>query len=59
MSLYKTQKITNKDRDLYENIYGILSKSNYINFMSFLYSKNELFKYIFDEFTSKRQSFDV
>jgi len=59
MSMYNTKKLSNNERDLYENIYGILSKSNYVNFMSFLYSKNELFKYIFDEFTTKKHSFDV
>ena len=59
MSIYRTKKLTNNEKDLYENIYGILSKSNYINFMSFLYSKNEVFKFIYDEFTTKNLSFDV
>ena len=59
MSIYRTKKLTNNEKDLYENIYGILSKSNYINFMSFLYSKNEVFKFIYDEFTTKKLSFDV
>lgn len=55
MSIYGiTQKANLYEKDLYENIYGILSKCNYANFMSYLYSKNNLFKYIYDEFALKR-----
>lgn len=49
-----SQKSHLYERDLYENIYDILSKCNYANFLSFLYSKNDLFKYLYNEFTIKK-----
>jgi len=48
-----SQKSHLYEKDLYENIYDILSKCNYANFLSFLYSKNDLFKYLYNEFTIK------
>ena len=46
-------KIKDEERDLYEHIYSILSKNNYMNFLSFLYSKNSLFKFIYNKFSDK------
>lgn len=46
-------KVKKNERDLYDHIYAILSKCNYVNFLSFLYSKNSLFKFIYDEFSDK------
>lgn len=49
-----------REKDLFENIYGILSKCDNSNFLSFLYSKNEDFKYIYDSFAKKntRKTFE-
>lgn len=46
-------KVKNNERDLYDHIYSILFKCNYSNFLSFLYSKNNLFKFIYNEFSDK------
>ena len=46
-------KVKDEERDLYEHIYSILSKNNYMNFLSFLYSKNSLFKFIYNKFADK------
>lgn len=51
-------KVRNEEKDLYEKIYGILSKNNYMNFLSFLYSQNKLFKFIYDEFSDKDATLD-
>ena len=42
-------KVKNEEKDLYKQIYSILSKNNYLNFLSFLYTKNDLFKLIYDD----------
>lgn len=46
----REHKASLREKDLLENIYGILSKCDNSNFLSFLYSKNEDFKYIYDNF---------
>ena len=46
-------KLKNSEADFYGKIYGILCKNNYLKFLSFLYSKNKLFKYIYDQFSDK------
>jgi len=46
----REHKANLREKDLLENIYGILSKCDSSNFLSFLYSKNEDFKYIYDNF---------
>ncbi len=46
-------KVKDEEKDLYKQIYSILSKNNYLNFLSFLYTKNDLFKLIYDEFSNK------
>ena len=46
-------KLKNEDSDFYGKIYGILCKNNYLKFLSYLYSKNEIFKYIYDLFSDK------
>ena len=46
-------KLKNEEADFYGKIYGILCKNNYMKFLSYLYSKNELFKFIYDEFSDK------
>ena len=46
-------KLKDEERDLYEHIYSILSKNNYMNFLSFLYSKNSLFRFIYNKFSDK------
>jgi hypothetical protein len=59
MSNYGTShKAHLNEKDLYENVYGILSKCNHANFLSFLYSKNDLFKFIYDEFAKRKGNFD-
>ncbi len=49
----REHKASIREKDLFENIYGILSKCDNSNFLSFLYSKNEDFKYIYDSFAKK------
>jgi hypothetical protein len=57
MSTYgPTQKANLSEKDLFENIYSMLSKSKHINFLSFLYSKNDLFKFIYDDFVIRKAS---
>ena len=53
MSKYgKKPQITNfKEKNLYENIYSLFSDQTSTYFLSYLYSKNHLFKYIYDEFS--------
>jgi len=46
----REHKASLREKDLLENIYGILSKCDNSNFLSFLYSKNDDFKYIYDNF---------
>ena len=46
-------RVKDEERDLYEHIYSILSKNHYMNFLSFLYSKNPLFKFIYNKFSDK------
>ena len=46
-------KLKNEESDFYGKIYGILCKNNYLKFLSYLYSKNEIFKYIYDQFSDK------
>ena len=46
-------KLKNEESDFYGKIYGILCKNNYLKFLSFLYSKNEIFKFIYDLFSDK------
>ena len=46
-------KLKNEESDFYGKIYGILCKNNYLKFLSFLYSKNDIFKYIYDQFSDK------
>ena len=46
-------KVKDEEKDLYKQIYSILSKNNYFHFLSFLYTKNDLFKFIYDEFSNK------
>lgn len=46
-----THKNNQNEKDLYENIYEVLSKFNNSNFMSYLYTKNKFFKFVFDEFS--------
>jgi len=46
----REHKASLREKDLLENIYEILSKCDNSNFLSFLYSKNEDFKYIYDNF---------
>ena len=46
-------KLKNEEADFYGKIYGILCKNNYMKFLSYLYSKNEIFKFIYDEFSDK------
>ena len=46
-------KLKNEESDFYGKIYGILCKNNYLKFLSFLYSKNEIFKFIYDIFSDK------
>ena len=50
---FNRQIISLQEKDLYKKIYAILCKNNYMNFLSFLYSKNSLFKFIYDEFSDK------
>ena len=46
-------KLKNEEAELFGKIYGILCKNNYMKFLSFLYSKNDIFKFIYDEFSDK------
>ena len=46
-------KLKNEESDFYGKIYGILCKNNYLKFLSYLYSKNEIFKFIYDQFSDK------
>ena len=46
-------KLKNEESDFYGKIYGILCKNNYLKFLSFLYSKNDIFKFIYDQFSDK------
>jgi hypothetical protein len=46
-------KLKNEESDFYGKIYGILCKNNYLKFLSYLYSKNEIFKFIYDLFSDK------
>ena len=46
-------KLKNEEAELYGKIYGILCKNNYMKFLSYLYSKNDIFKFIYDEFSDK------
>ena len=46
-------KLKDEEADFYGKIYGILCKNNYMKFLSFLYSKNDIFKYIYDDFSIK------
>ena len=46
-------KLKDEEADFYGKIYGILCKNNYMKFLSYLYSKNDLFKFIYDEFSDK------
>ena len=46
-------KLKNEESDFYGKIYGILCKNNYLKFLSYLYSKNEIFNYIYDQFSDK------
>ena len=58
----KRLSISKEEKNLYLKIYSILCKNNYMNFLSFLYSKNSLFKFIYDEFSDKdavADSFDL
>jgi hypothetical protein len=55
MSTYGiSQKVNLHEKDLYENIYTILSKCKYMNFLSFLYSKNDVFKFVYDDFVLRK-----
>ena len=48
----KKPQITNfKEKNLHESIYSLFSDQSSTYFLSYLYSKNVLFKYIYDEFT--------
>ena len=46
-------KLKNEESDFYGKIYGILCKNNYLKFLSYLYSKNDIFKFIYDQFSDK------
>ena len=46
-------KLKDEEADFYGKIYGILCKNYYMKFLSFLYSKNDIFKFIYDEFSDK------
>ena len=46
-------KLKNEEAEFYGKIYGILCKNNYMKFLSYLYSKNEIFKFIYDDFSIK------
>ena len=46
-------KLKNEESDFYGKIYSILCKNNYMKFLSYLYSKNDIFKFIYDEFSDK------
>ena len=53
----KKPQVTNfKEKNLYENIYGLFSDKSSAYFLSYLYSKNKLFKYIFDEFAAEQNN---
>lgn len=58
MSYYKEDflKIKDRENELFEGIYEILSKCNCVNFLSYLYSKSSLFKFIYDIFTKKKEN---
>ena len=51
-------KLKNEKSDFYGKIYGILCKNNYLKFLSYLYSKNEIFKYIYDQFSDKDATYN-
>ena len=55
VNMYKENyySIKNREKDLFNGLYNILTKCNYNceNFLSFLYSKSYMFKYIYDIFT--------
>ncbi len=57
----REHKANSREKDLLENIYGILSKCDSSNFLSFLYSKNQDFKYIYDDFAKSNinKTFDA
>ena len=46
-------KLKNEESILYQELYNILCKNNYLKFLSYLYSKNKIFKYIYDKFSDK------
>ena len=46
-------KLKDEEAEFYGKIYGILCKNNYMKFLSYLYSKNDIFKYIYDDFSVK------
>ena len=46
-------KLKEEEKDFYGKIYGILCKNNYMKFLSYLYTKNPLFKFIYDEFSDR------
>ena len=46
-------RLKNEEAEFFGKIYGILCKNNYMKFLSFLYSKNDIFKFIYDEFSDK------
>lgn len=46
-------KLKDEEAEFYGKIYGILCKNNYMKFLSYLYSKNDIFKFIYDEFADK------
>lgn len=52
----REHNVSLREKDLLENIYGILSKCDSSNFLSFLYSKNEEFRYIYDAFAHSNSS---
>jgi hypothetical protein len=55
MSTYGiSQRVNLHEKDLYENIYTILSRCKYMNFLSFLYSKNDIFKFVYDDFVLRK-----
>ena len=46
-------KLKEEEKDFYGKIYGILCKNNYMKFLSYLYTKNPLFEFIYDEFSDR------